>query len=412
VKVAVVGGGFTGCMAALHCARQGHEVSLWEAGARLGGVLLDAEAGGDLYFNGCQYLRQGVVDRLGWTDAFQAFPHEYGGVTALDDSGARILDDCAQPALGGPAQLASAPPIHQTARQRLEAYGPHAPDLLAWAQRFGDLERLDWRCLIPMQLSRLHFPDDARVPALKAESQRADALLAVPRRMRGAVAERAWLPKDGYSHLFMRMDRALREQGVSVHLNAPVTPAAEPGRATFRCRTQAISADATVWTANPLPLFRRLYGIRLDTPAVAMQLLVGDLDPKSRLQVPLPYYWQVFDRDSSVVRLYVYKLGGVLRYSAETVDTGDEISAWRDLERVLQQTGLGRPHRRAGLVKQRRHVHFSPQEFRVLEDLTPDLLQRGVVPGAWQHYGREEKVDTILPLIDQCLTRRNELCHA
>ena len=52
MKVAVIGGGFTGCMAALHSAQEGHEVTLLESGDRLGGVLRDVEASGGLYLNG------------------------------------------------------------------------------------------------------------------------------------------------------------------------------------------------------------------------------------------------------------------------------------------------------------------------------------------------------------------------
>ena len=55
MKVTVIGGGFTGCMTALYCAREGYEVTLWESADRLGGVLLDIKAENGLYFNGCQY---------------------------------------------------------------------------------------------------------------------------------------------------------------------------------------------------------------------------------------------------------------------------------------------------------------------------------------------------------------------
>lgn len=412
MKVAVVGGGFTGCMAALHSARQGHEVTLWESAPRLGGVLLDLETATGRYFNGCQYLRQGAVQRLGLPDAFTEFPHEYGGITALGNARTRLVDDCAQPALDGEARLCTEPPILGSALQRLHAYGPHAPQLIAWAQAFGDLEQLDWRCLVPMQLSRLHFPDDPQVASQKLESQRANELLAVPRRQRGRPAEAAWLPIAGYTALFDWLHQSLLDLGVGIRLQSPVTPTIASGRFGLRSRSETIAADTFVWTANPLPLFNRLYGMRLDTPPIPMKLLVGDLHQRTALPVPLPYYWQVFDSGSCVVRLYIYELGGALRYSAETFDTVDDASAWRDLQRVMRQCGLGDGHHLAGVVKQRRHVNFTSEEFRAFETLVPDLLQHGVVPGGWQHYGREEKVDSILPLIDRCLQSRSEASYA
>lgn len=41
MKVAVIGGGYTGCMAAFHAHTLGAQVSLYEVESELGGVLRD-----------------------------------------------------------------------------------------------------------------------------------------------------------------------------------------------------------------------------------------------------------------------------------------------------------------------------------------------------------------------------------
>ncbi len=412
MKVAVIGGGFTGCMAALHGAQEGHEVTLLESGDRLGGVLRDVEASDDLYLNGCQYLRQGSVNRLGWSDAFTEFSHEYGSVTALGNGQLRVENDCAQPSLDGDVYLSDVSSIEGSALQRLHAYGPHAPALISWARSFGDLERLDWRCLIPMQLSRLHFPDDPEIPRWKMESQRANELLAIPRRQRGQMAEKAWLPREGYNALFLRMEQALLDLGVTIRLQTPVKPSLEVDQLILSSRSDQIPADAVVWTANPQPLFSRLFGTRLDTPPIPMKLLVGDLRKDAQLPVSLPYYWQVFDSSSCVVRLYIYELGGVLKFSAETFDSVDSAAAWRDLQRVMQLCGLGQGHQLVSVSKQIRYVNFSPEELQAFETLKPKLLAYGLVPGGWQYYGREEKVNSIVSSLDELLQARAEVTYA
>jgi hypothetical protein len=412
MKVAVIGGGFTGCMAALQSAREGHEVTLLESTERLGGVLLEVETAGGLYYNGCQYLRQDSVDRLGWSDGLTEFPHEYGNVTAMGNTEIQVVNDCAQPSLEGQAQLSDAPKAGQSALQRLQDYGLHAPCLIDWAQSFGDLAQLDWRCLIPMQLSRLHFPDDRRVPKWKMESQRANELLAIPRRLRGQAAEPAWLPIGGYTRFFSRWEQTLQDLGVSIRLQSPVKPALEEGRVTLRSRSETISADAVVWTTNPQPLLSRLFGVRLDTPPVQMKLLVGDMHKNIRLHVPVPYYWQVFDASNCVVRLYVYELGGALKFSAETFDTLDNDSAWLDVQGVMKLCGLGDGHKLASVVKQSRYVNFSPSELQAFEALNSEMLQYGIVPGGWQHYGRDEKVSSILSSLGCVLQSRIEASYA
>jgi hypothetical protein len=412
MKVAVIGGGFTGCMAALQSARDGHEVTLLESSESLGGVLREVETADGLYFNGCQYLNQGSVDRLEWSDGLTEFPHEYGSVTSLGNDRIRIFNDCAQPSLAGEVQLCEEALINESALQRLQAYGSQSPYLIEWAQSFGDLAQLDWRCLIPMQLSRMHFPEDTDVPRLKKEAQRANELLALPRRLRGQAAEWAWLPSEGYTQFFARLEQAMIDLGVRIRLNSPVKPELEEGRVSLRSRAETISADAVVWTANPQPLLSRIYGVRLSTPAVPMKLLVGDLLKGVSLPVTLPYYWQVFDSSSCVVRLYAYELGGKLKFSAETFNTVDDDTAWLDLKRLMHQCGLGDGHHLVSVVKQNRHVNFSQSELKAFETLTSKMLQQGVVPGGWQHYGREEKVKNILSTLGKVWESRHEASYA
>jgi len=412
MKVAVIGGGFTGCMAALQSARDGHEVTLLESSESLGGVLREVETADGLYFNGCQYLNQGSVDRLEWSDGLTEFPHEYGSVTSLGNDRIRILNDCAQPSLDGEVQLWEEASINASALQRLQAYGSQSPYLIDWAQSFGDLAQLDWRCLIPMQLSRLHFHEDMDVPRLKMESQRANELLALPRRVRGQEAEKAWLPSEGYTQFFAKLEQRMLDLGVRIRLNSPVKPELEEGRVSLRSRAETISSDVVVWTANPQPLLSRIYGVRLSTPPIRMKLLVGNLCKGEELPVPTPYYWQVFDSSSCVVRLYVYELGGVLKFSAETFDTKDNNSAWYDLQRVMQLCGLGCGHKLSSVVKQSRYVNYNSMERQAFETLTSEMLQQGVIPGGWQYYGREEKINSILSSLDELFQERTEVSYA
>lgn len=409
MKLAIVGGGITGCMAAIHGANEGHEVTLWETTSSLGGVLHDIKTESGDYYNGCQYLGKGVFDKLGWSDGLTEFSHEYGSITSLGNTNLRLMDDCAQPTLDGEVRLSDKPLIHQSALQRLQAYDQNAEKLIAWAKPFGDLAKLDWRCLIPMQLSRLHFPDDSEVTSWKMNNPRANDLLALPRRLRGMPAESAWLPNEGFNHFFVRLHQSMRELGVSVRLNAPITPNFESGQFSISSRSEIIESDTVVWATNPVPLFKRIFGIRIETPPVKMKVLVGKIS--SIKQTPVPYYWQVFDTDSCVVRLYVYELGGEIKFSAETFDYVDDSTAWQDVQKIIKYCDLGSDPQLAGIVKQQRFVNFSTTEFQFFETLAVDLLQHGVVPGGWQHFGREAKLDYILPLIDRCLQTQTESIH-
>jgi hypothetical protein len=131
--------------------------------------------------------------------------------------------------------------------------------------------------------------------------------------------------------------------------------------------------------------------------------LFGELINGGELPHPTPYYWQIFDEESNIVRLYIYEMQGAIRFTAEAFSTGDEASSWSSLDRLMQQVGLGCTQQRYGVKEQLRHINFSVDEYRAIESATPTLLQLGVVPGAWQHYGREEKFAHIKKLFDERL---------
>jgi hypothetical protein len=407
MKVTIVGGGITGCIAALHSARMGHEVTLFEKSKDLGGVLLDFKIDDELYFNGCQYLESGSVEQIGNLDEFYSFPHEYGSITSLGNSQLRILDDCAQPSLDGNIKINDSHIINQSAFQRLSSYGEVTKELVKWAQGFGDLRQLDWRCLIPMQISRIYFPDDPSIEKLKIENPIADELLAIPRRKRGIFVEQAWLPKSGFSLLFLKLETTMRKHSIKIHRNSPVKIDYLNNNCLISSRAKNISTDIVVWTANPTPLFSRLYGNRLDTPGVNVKILIGDLKKDLNI-ISLPYYWQIFDISSCIFRLYVYELEGCLRFTAEAFNEEDDDKAWSDLKKIIKSCGLGSENKLKKIIKQKRYINYSSKEFETIEKLSDDMLLHGLVPGGWQYWGREKKINHILPLIDKCIGLREK----
>lgn len=407
MRIAVVGGGFTGCMAALHASSRGAKVSLFEAADHLGGVLRELKFGERIFFNNCQYLRPDVVEDEPWLSGLEMFPHEYGSLTALGNAEPRIVDDCAQPALDGLAQLDPHARIGTSALERLRAYGEHAEELISWASGFGDLERLDYRCTVPMQLSRVFFPDDEFLAEKKAGSPLADEVLAIPRRLRSPQrqAEPALLPRHGFNALFEVIAARLRAQHVEVFTSTKVRldPTGRP--CALRFGDESEEFDWIVWSANPTAVLKRVCGVSLKTPPVPMKLMVGRFSSidESSLPVSLPYYWQIFDKKSPIVRLYIYKLDGEIRFSAESFVHLQGESHQAALWRTLQLLGLGGEAELAGEVEQLRYINYSPAEAQAMHSASSKLLEAGIIPGGWCDYGRSEKVLAIKRFLDEAM---------
>lgn len=407
MRIAVVGGGFTGCMAALHASTRGARVSLFEAADHLGGVLREVKFGDRIFFNNCQYLSADLVENEPWLPGLEMFQHEYGSLTALGNTAPRILDDCAQPALDGLVQLSQQARTRLTALERLRAYGEHAEELISWASRFGDLQNLDYRCTIPMQLSRIFFPEDKFLLQKKAGSQVADELLAVPRRLRSPQrhAEQALLPRNGFNVLFEAIGERLKAQHVEVFTSTPVRLGSVGRPCVLKVGESSLEFDWIIWSANPTAILKRVCGVSLRTPPVSMKLMVGRFSSidESSLPVALPYYWQIFDNKSPIVRLYIYKLEGDIRFSAESFSHCRDESHQASLWRIFHILGLNGKAELAGEVQQLRYINYSPAESHSMHAASSRLLEAGIIPGGWCDYGRVEKVAAIKGFLDEAM---------
>jgi len=403
MKVAIVGGGFTGCLMAIYAAQKGYEVTLFESGAELGGVLRDVNIDGRYFYNGCQYLGNSSLESAGLLSNLFQFSHEYGSVTGLGNRKIRVLDDCSQPALDGKAFVSTETSIDQSALTRLKSYGYNSRNLTQWASHFGDLSKLDWRCLIAMQIERIYFPEDSNLSVLKLQNERANQLTAIPRRLRmpNQDVEAAWLPSQGFNAMFKKIGLLMKSLGVTVNLHAPVKPLINSDHFRIYSRGFEYSPNLTIWANNPTPLLKKICSVSLITPPIRMRLMFGELKKGEKLPFSTPYYWQVFDETSNVVRLYIYEMQGAIRYTAEAFSTGSEAASWNNLDSLMQQIGLFGSHKRCGMIEQLRYVNFSVEEYNAIESATPTLLQMGIIPGAWQHYGREEKIRHIKHMFDE-----------
>lgn len=398
MNVAVVGGGYTGCLTALQLLKSSHDVTLYEAGPDIGGVLRDIEDSGDIFFNGCQYLRPQSLSGSGMLKYCQEFPHHYGSLTATGSTAARLYDDVAQPTISGPCSLDPNRPINGSVADRLSALRKGFSEIFEWASSWGDLSKLDWRCSIPMQVSRFHFPDDPNVVSLREVDPRITTLTAIPRGLRlpGVPIETAFLPKGGYNIFFKLIQERLLALGGNLMLNTPIKVTHEKHRLLLRSRGESFRHDLVVWTSNPTQPLKTLCGIKLTTPPVIMKLFFGDLPDYNPQAYPVPYYWQVFCRSSPIARVYLYKIQDKFRFTVEAFADRSDALAREHIEDLPNLLGLGSSMIVRGSISQKRYINFSTDEYNAAEQMTPYLVSLGLIPGGWFCYGREEKVSFVL----------------
>jgi hypothetical protein len=405
MKVVIVGAGISGCIAALSAADAGHEVTILEMGAKVGGILCDHIYESGRYYRNCQYLNIDTpwCDKLlEQTDlSIEVFPHHYGSwnnlfgeVVVQDDFAQIVVPNLKATPINGETKYSSA-------ATRLASYPePISAALLQWGIRWGALELLDESCCDVMQLSRVfHRADLSGVIACKREYAASDVLYGVPRSLMQppAKAQAAALPLGGWSAAFETIRGAMEARGVRLHLKAPAKAILQYGKIQVESRRELFKSDLVVWCANPNPLIHALQLERLDSPASRMTNVLFDIEGTIPAR---PMYWQIFSQISPIVRLFTYHLEGRARMTLEAFDSQASSSQLTNQAlRFAFDLGLDIKLKLIDVVPEKRYVLKTLQDKIRLMKLNSAALASNVVPGGWHVYGRNQR----LAHIQECM---------
>lgn len=403
MKAAVVGGGITGCAAALALAEAGHEVTLHETDTLLGGSLRDVRHDTGSWLRGCQYLSPHADWfarlRTRLDCEFRDFEHRYASWTN-GPGGAVYRDDFALPVFGIMPRLPPGDPTSaRTLAERFACYGEEiGAELSALAARFGHApQSLAASSASAMQLAGAMVggaPEAMR--ELKGRDARADVLFALPRRLRdpGAPALRATLPVGGFDAFFDAVAVLLRRSGVTLRLGSGVTARADgsgTGAFTACVGRDPLRCELTVWCCNPTPLMLAAGLGRIDSPPVRFHRLHALVEGPA-LESPL--YVQCFDARSPVYRLYLYPDAGAPKacvecLAAESLATEVLVAEANQVLRQWAGDAALRPvHRQSDTA----YILLTPHDERVFAAFETLAPRHGFVSGAWGLFGRDAKI--------------------
>lgn len=264
MRTVVVGGGLLGLSTAFYLAREGHQVTVLEAGSRLGGLATDVEVAGvavDRFYhcilNADDHLL-GLIDIAGLSDQLRMVPVKAG-----------FLRDGKVHSISSPLDILRFPPLNPIDRARL------VWSLLACrrVKDWHDLEQVDvetwlrglsgdkvWETVWKPLLSAKFDGNFTRTPATYIWSR---TVRMTDTRSAGGAKELAGHLVGGYRVLAERLAEMIRDLGGAVLVDHPVDRlVTEAGRisavtsagATFLC-------DSAVLT-TPLPLAAQLLAER------------------------------------------------------------------------------------------------------------------------------------------------------
>lgn len=411
MNIAVVGGGFSGAMTALALARQGHAVTIYEAGTELGGIVRDVHLPHGRFLRGCHYMNLAPSFQALWPHiddlALTRFDHHYGSWNNLFGP-VMVHHDFAQPVVPGPLGdgAATGDTTALWAGSVADYLALHEPRvgrvLTTWAERVGDVHSLAAINAIPLQLSRVFYPDDlAAVRAAKQADALLDSTLGVPRSLfePPLPVQGGALPTHGFDDYMRCLQATLDRLGVRTMLNAPVKPVRQADdRCGLSLRGEAVAADWVVWCANPTPLLQVLTGDRLESPATRCVYLYATVNGALPEQ---PLYYQAFGHDHPVMRLFSYELGG-RKLTIEALDEGwTPAQLVATTEQILRDLGWPVRVTHAEVQPEKRYALVSQHDLTCMTRFARKAARLGVVTGGWQHYGRDRRFGDILDQLTQ-----------
>lgn len=206
---AIIGGGFSGCTAALYLLGKGHKISIYEKHNMLGGVAKDLLYNENIYFRGPNYLKSESLlikllqkEKL-FTKNIKEFDLLYGSYTDIFGE-KNVSNIFAHPVSSSNFEVKNkiSPKIINL-RDRIEYYPPNVSnDLILWTEKYGNnLSNLHHECSHAMGFGRLHFKNcDKEIYQFKKKSKIADDLLGIPNL--NYNKSKYCIPKKGYNSFF------------------------------------------------------------------------------------------------------------------------------------------------------------------------------------------------------------------
>ncbi|WP_369058809.1 FAD/NAD(P)-binding protein [Caulobacter sp. 73W] len=388
----IVGGGLSGLLAALDAPELGYdEVRLHERLDSLGGVarsrvIDDLEIReATIYFAPPGDPVTDTLVRHGV--ALDVFSNRYASVS-LDEQGEfRCVEGFGGPAW--PGGLQTRPRDFANLADRFAAYPPAIEAALARYCRWHldtDPAALHPDTAVALAVNRV-YPVDAPIDAL-AQAKRADPLsdelFGLPSALWGRTHNaQATLPTNGFPAMFRTLSERLTALGVQVDTETLVTP------------TQAFEAvdrgETVLWAANPLPLAK---AVGLRTPEQVRKTF-STYTFEARTSIAAPFYVQNFTATGAVFRAYLYASGDQTLLTLECVRPADENALRSEAARLLEGVGGATLGRLIDEAHRPRWIYHSPAVVEMLGQLRDRLYGRcgaALVPGAWEPYGKTQKL--------------------
>ena len=278
-KITIVGGGISGCIAALYLSEKGHKVQIYESSSSLGGVMKDVEFENDLYLSGPHYLGaesewfKTLLKNRNFNNLIRKINYKYSSFNDLFEE-ELFVEDFAHPTTKIKFK-GTKKKNYSTLISRIQSYQKDISiPLQNWLKKFTKKYHLIHKdCSKTLAIGRILFQNDIhKIKLIKNSNKNSDELLGLPNL--NYLKRSAYIPLESFNSFFLEMKKILIKKKVEINLNKKVLLKKNKSKKLSIFSDQIeISNNHVLWTANPVPLIKNVLGEILDNPFTKCYLI-------------------------------------------------------------------------------------------------------------------------------------------
>ena len=406
---AIIGGGITGCTAALYINKLGHKVTLYEKSDKLGGVAKDLIFKNQIYYNGPNYLEKNSLiinilkDEKFFNDILIDNKISYGSYSDIFEK-AIISKDFAHPVTCKKYNFKKKKTIKNISLSQKVNYYPEeiSKKIHKWCEKFDNkLNALHEDCRHTLGFGRVNFREcEKEVLKLKKKSKFYDEILGIPNYKKKADY---FIPRKGFNYLFETIKNHLIKKGVKIKFLSKIKVRNNEDQMIFRNLNEKIIADHYIVTSNPVPAIRALKIGNIDNPITKYHVLSCEIDYKKKINNS---FFQIFSKKSNIFRIYFFNLDQKNKAVIEIMNTKniDLDVEFTNAKFLINKLNLKiKLKKKYNLSKQIRHNLFTVDDYKKFLKFEKICGKFNIIGGGWYLIGSKLKMDYIKNQIDKLL---------
>ena len=401
-KIIIVGGGITGCMAALSASDMGLDVEIYEKNNNLGGILQDISFKKDKYYRNCQYLNP----HESWYKSFIQKKFKIKNFNHIKFSINNFFNK--EIFSKGIAGLAVNRSINlkdinfvlsskKTMQERVKAY----PKLISnkinfWLKKNNhSISNLSSMSCDGLGLKRIFsLKNYDKVKKIKQSESSYDDLVGLPDKYLKSQKVLAALPDKGYNFFFKQMESELKKKNVKIYLNSIVKPIWRKNQLGLKYESKNVKNDLIFWSGNPTGLIKN-YGMPLlDSDYITSKNFYSKLSGSIKNN----FYIQIYDLNHPVTRIFVYKLNNVVKTTIETMsqklDSANIIKYCnRIFKKFFTENNLKILDNLKNFEIKKKYVLVTNKDYQIIKEFNKKTEDTNLVQGNWLIYSRDDKIN-------------------